>query len=246
MTKLNISFLFIILNIISFNHIQAQTADEILANYFENTGGLENWKKLKNSKMTGKFLQSGMEIPFVNLRKAPNKFITTAYMQSKELVISAYDGKTAWSLNPFAMQTEPTAMSEEEQKEVAEEAVFEDPFIDYQEKGHTVELEGKESIEGTECFKIKLTKKNGRISYYFFETENFVPIMSTRTINIGPEKGGVIETYMSDYQEVGDYIMPYSFVQKYKGETSYSLTADEIEVNLKEEDIPNSKFDFEK
>ena len=27
--------------------LQAQTVDEILANYYENTGGLENWKNVK-------------------------------------------------------------------------------------------------------------------------------------------------------------------------------------------------------
>ena len=38
----------------------AQTADEILENYFENTGGLENFKGIK---MSAKVNQGGMEIP---------------------------------------------------------------------------------------------------------------------------------------------------------------------------------------
>ena len=35
---------------------------------------------------------------------------------------------------------------------------FPDAFFNYKEKGYTIELLGKEDLEGTETFKIKLTK----------------------------------------------------------------------------------------
>ena len=34
--------------------INSQTAEEIIANYFENTGGIENWAKLEGIKMSRK------------------------------------------------------------------------------------------------------------------------------------------------------------------------------------------------
>ena len=43
--------------------LQAQTADEIITNYFENTGGIDNWKNMSGMKMTAKVNQGGMEIP---------------------------------------------------------------------------------------------------------------------------------------------------------------------------------------
>ena len=43
--------------------INSQTAEEIIANYFENTGGIENWAKLEGIKMNAKVNQGGMEIP---------------------------------------------------------------------------------------------------------------------------------------------------------------------------------------
>ena len=51
--------------------INAQTADEIIANYFENIGGLKIGKKLKGIKMSAKVNQQGMEIPLeiVQLKK---------------------------------------------------------------------------------------------------------------------------------------------------------------------------------
>jgi hypothetical protein len=41
----------------------AQTADEIIAKYFENTGGLDKWKAVQGVKMTAKVNQQGMDIP---------------------------------------------------------------------------------------------------------------------------------------------------------------------------------------
>lgn len=238
-----ISFLIVALFTFAFQNTKAQTVDEILANYFENTGGLENWKQLKSSKMIGKLIQPNGEFPFISIRKAPNKVKTTAEVQGKIIVWQAYDGETAWSMNPFAMQTEPTALPQEVQAEVAESSKFEDPFLNYKEKGYQVELEGKESIEGTECFKIKLTKEEDKISYYFFETENFVPIMVRSFINIGPNKGSKIEAYMSDYEESGDFIMPHSIVQKQNGQTFFSIKIEKYEINL---EIDDTEFAFKK
>lgn len=229
--------------IFTFQNTEAQTVDEILANYFENTGGLENWKNLESTKSTGKFLQQGMEFPFTSMRKAPNMFKTVADVQGKTIIPQAYDGETAWSLNPFAMQTEPTAMPEEEQKEIALEAEFEDSFINYKEKGYKVELEGTETIEGTECFKVKLTKKEDNVSYYFFDTENFVPIMTRTFIKTGPYKGQESESYMSDYDEAGGFIMPYSIVQKVAGQTVATIKVENFEINP---EIDDSEFAFKK
>ena len=41
----------------------AQTADEILSNYFENTGGEAAWNALQGTKMIGSINAQGMEIP---------------------------------------------------------------------------------------------------------------------------------------------------------------------------------------
>ena len=41
----------------------AQTADEILSNYFENTGGEAAWNALEGAKMIGSVSAQGMDIP---------------------------------------------------------------------------------------------------------------------------------------------------------------------------------------
>ena len=116
---------------------------------------------------------------------------------------------------------------------------FPDAFIDYKEKGYTVELLGNETIDGADTFKIKLTKEpvtvdgneEENVVFYFFDTENFVPIALQTEVKSGPGKGMTQEVTMSDYQEVDGLYFPFSMTQGVKGQPSAPLTILSIELN---------------
>src|SRR6266487_3099192 len=78
---------------------QAQTVDEILAKYFENTGGIEKWKGLQNVKMTAKGKQGGMEFPITIIQLKDGRQMTSFSLQGKDLKQGVYDGNTLWSHN---------------------------------------------------------------------------------------------------------------------------------------------------
>ena len=116
---------------------------------------------------------------------------------------------------------------------------FPDSFVNYKEKGYTIELLGKETIDGAETFKIKLVKEpvtidgnqEDDISFYFFDTENFVPIAIQTEIKSGQGKGMMSEVTMSDYQEVEGLYFPFSMTQGVKGQPGAPLTIESIELN---------------
>jgi len=219
---------------------QAQTVDEILSNYFENIGGLENLQKLEGIRMTAKVNQQGMEIPLEITQLKGGKQMTVITFQGKEIKQGVFDGTTLWSTNFMTMKAEKSP------KEVTDNMKlqandFPDPFLDYKKKGYTVALMGKETIDGTEMFKVKLVKKpvtvDGKkeenISYYFFDTENYVPLVMQAEIKSGPAKGKISETKMSDYQEVNGIYFPFSMTQGLKGQPGQGITIDTIIVNPK-------------
>ena len=116
---------------------------------------------------------------------------------------------------------------------------FPDSFIDYKEKGYTVELLGNETIDGTDTFKIKLTKEpitvDGNqeedVSFYYFDTDNFVPIAVQSEVKTGQAKGMVQEVTFSDYQEVDGLYFPFSMTQGVKGQPGSPLTIESIVLN---------------
>lgn len=72
-------------------------------------------------------------------------------------------------------------------------------------------LEGKEQIEGAVCFKVKMINREDVEIIYFFNSQNYLPIMMQLTLIEGPGKDKVINNYFSDYNEVeGSFIIPLS------------------------------------
>lgn len=218
----------------------AQTADEILAKYFENTGGLDKWKALQGIKISAKVNQGGLEIPLEIVQLKDGRQMTTITFQGKEIKQGVYDGSTLWATNFINMKAEKSdaEATENFKQDIGE---FPDPFLNYKERGLKVELLGKETIDGSETFKIKLTKKpikvDGKVTdnvvYFFFDTENFVPLMSETEITSGQAKGMISQTKMSDYQEVNGLMMAFSMTQGIKGQGGQPLTVSAIELNPK-------------
>ncbi len=136
-----------------------------------------------------------------------------------------FDGETMWATNQMTMAAEKSD-AETTANAKLDMNDFGDPFLNYKEKGYTAELMGKETVEGTETFKIKLTKEpvmaDGKevpsVSYYFFDTENFVPIVVEQEIMSGPGKGMMGQTKLSDYQEVDGLYFPHSIMAGAKGQ----------------------------
>jgi outer membrane lipoprotein-sorting protein len=228
--------------------LQAQTVDEIIDTYFENTGGKAQWEKLQGLKLSAKINQMGMEIPLDIVQLKSGKQLTEINFQGQSIKQGVFDGNVLWSIN---MMTQKPEKSDQETTDNVKREMgdFPDPFLNYKDKGYVAELIGKEEIDGAECFKIKLTKKplviDGNevenVSFYFFDTENFVPIVVHSEIKSGPMKGQVSEIKMSDYQEVEGLYFPFSMVQGLKGQEGQTITFDQISINP---EIEDSEFDF--
>lgn len=226
----------------------AQTVQEILDKYVENTGGRAKWEAMKGMKMTASVNQQGMEIPLTIISLKDGRQTTNINFQGMSIKQNVFDGTTLWSTNFMSMKAEK---SDAETTAIfkATATDFPDPFLNYKAKGYLVELLGKESIEGTETFKIKLTKKpvmvDGQlqddISYYFFDTENFVPIMVEAEIKSGQGKGMISQTTMSDYQEVDGLFFPFSMAQGVKGLGTQPIVISKIELNPT---VDDSEFVF--
>ena len=213
--------------------MQAQTADEIVANYYENTGGKANWAKLNGIKLVGKISAQGMTIPVELVKMKDGRMYVQLEVQGMTMKQMAYDGKNLWSMN---MMTQKAEKSTQEQHDAFKTTVgdFPDAFMNYKNKGYKLELLGKETKEGTECFKLKLTTKptmvNGKEeqnhTFYYFDTETMVPIANETEIKEGPMKGKMATNTQSDYQEVEGLYFPFS--QSFFGQP---ITFDKVIVN---------------
>ncbi len=206
------------------------SVDDLLTEYYEVIGGVAAWKEISSMKITGAGEQGGMTFPLTVMSMAPNMQRVEVDVQGQK-VVESFDGEVAWTINPFMGSTEPVKKTEEETTEAAKQ-VFEDELINWKEKGHTVTVEGTEEVDGVETIKVKMVKASGDEVVYFFDPENYVPIMSRNYMAFGPMEGKAIDTYLSDYDEVDGLIVPFSIEQKIEGQTMMKMTAEKIEFNL--------------
>jgi len=224
---------------------QAQTADDVLKKYFECVGGIDKWKSMTSLRMTGNLVMPQGEFPFTLYRKTPNKFKIVIKIMDQEIVPQAFDGETGWMINPFAGGEGPQKLSEDQTSALRDESEFEDPFIDYQNKGFVASYEGTGIAGGVQCHIVKLLKHKGiegkeMSSYYYFDVENSLQIMIKQAT---PQTmGQEVEIYMSDYQETGDgFLMPFVLDTQLDGQSIQKLSFSAITIN---EDITDDVFRF--
>ena len=212
--------------------VSAQTAEEIVAKYVKTIGGAEKIEAIKTLRRTGKFTGGGgFEAVVIQENKRPQMTRQEFSIQGMTGV-TAYDGKTGWKIEPWGGKKDVEALGEEEMKGIQEDADFDGPLVNYQQKGNKVEFVGAEPVEGTDAFKLKVTLKNGDIRYYFMDTDYYVPIkIESKRMVRGAERE--FETSLGDYKEVAGVYLPHSIESGLKGSPNKSqVTFEKIEANV--------------
>lgn len=225
----------------------AQTLDEILQKYYDARGGYEKIKAIQTTKMTGKQMVQGLEIPFAIYQKRPNLFLADATVQAQS-IIQGYDGAQAWMVNPLTGSTDPVVLPEEQARRFKEQADFDGPLFDFKDKGHTVELIGREDLEGTAVYKIKITLKDGDVRYFFLDAEVFLELKVSSKMKQG-ETEFEIDTFMSDYKEVNGQMVAHAVESKRGSTTISQITIETVEFDVPIEDsffVMPTKSDAEK
>jgi hypothetical protein len=211
--------------------ICAQTVDEIIAKNVQAVGGMEKLKAVRSVRASGKLHAGPFEAQFVQQNKRANKVREEVLIQGMAQV-QAYDGHAGWQINPFSGRRDAELMSQDDTKGLQVDADIDGPLVDYKEKGHTAELVGHDSVEGTDCYKIKLTLKNGDVRYYYLDTDSFLPLkLETQTTIRGTIQEN--ETYYGDYEQVNGVYYSFAFESGQKGDPNrVKFTLDKIEQNI--------------
>jgi len=217
----------------------AQTADDIIAKHIAALGGAEKLKATKTLRLTGRFeVAAGIEAPFTLEHKLPDRMRMEFVVQGMTAV-QAYDGKSGWKLIPFQGKKDPEPASEEENKDLKDQADLFGPLVDYKTKGNQVELVGKEKVEGADCYKLKVTLKDGDILYDYLDADSYLDVkIEGKRVMQGNEIE--FETSMGDYKEVGGLMFPYAIEEGQKGGPQrQKIIVDKVEINVP---IDDSRF----
>jgi outer membrane lipoprotein-sorting protein len=184
-----------------------------------------------------------MEMPVVLAWKRPDRVRVETTIQGLTR-IQAFDGEVAWGYMPFAGQVAPERMPAEAVGQMQNMADFDGPLVNWQEKGHRLEMVGPDDAAGEPAWKLKLTRQGGEESFLWLDAETFLEVRQAATRSMGPDEIEV-ETVVGDYREVDGLLLPHAMeirpVGGPPGAPSQTVTIESYDLGA---EIPDSEFAF--
>ncbi len=217
----------------------AETADELVAKNIQARGGMEKIKSVQSMRMTGTMRLGDERLPTTLELKRPGKS-RWEFTLDGQTAVQAYDGKTAWMIMPFEGQTEPQIMTDQEAKDIEMQADVDGPLVDAAAKGNTIELVGKETIEGgVEAWHLLVTRKSGEARDLYLDAKTYLPVLAV-TKRTADGQTVEIRSKIGDYKSVDGVMLPHSFQASASGvPQTQALEFQKIELNVP---IDDSRF----
>jgi hypothetical protein len=216
---------------------KAPTLDELVAKNIEAKGGADALRALQSLKSTGKLIvnEGQLQLAYVEIKKRPGEVRSEFTLQGMTAV-QAYDGKEGWKISPFQGRKDPEKISIDEAKPLIEEAEIDGPLVDWKAKESTIEYLGREDVDGTSAYKIKVVRKNGDVSFVYLDPDHFLEIrILTQRIQHGAQEE--VETDISDYEKIGGVFVPFSLEAGHKGDPDkQKIVIEKAEANVPVDD----------
>lgn len=223
----------LLIAVLSFAFISAhaQTPDDVILKYTANMGGLEAFNKITSAKMTGTYSTQGNDIPLI-LQIINGKGMRNDLEVMGQSVTNCYYNGKGWKINPFAGATTATEVTGSELNDFKVQSSLANQLMDYKARGHQVEMQGEETVEGIKTFKLKLTNKDdGKVTTYFIGVADYTLIKSATDRPIQGQDMEV-ESYFSDLKEVGSVKFFMSRSSRIEGQEFQNIKFEKIELNV--------------
>lgn len=176
----------------------AQTVDEIVDKHVTALGGIDKIKAINTMVIDRSLAVQGMEIPNKTILVVGKSFRNESTVMGNSMVQVVDDSK-GWMIRPTMMggTGEPEDMPADVVKQQLSSL---DPFgglVNYKEKGHKVELIGKEQVDKKDVFHFKMTTVDGQVMDEYIDANTYLITKIKTTMN-----GQEGEIDLSDYKEV--------------------------------------------
>jgi hypothetical protein len=217
-----------IIALFSVSFLAAQDLNEVLKNHYE-TIGMDKLHQINNMVTKGTINQMGMDLTYtVTVTRAGKMFLEVPIQGM--VMKRGFDGTVAWMTAPWTGSSDPVELGDFEKKMVRVQSDLDGMLYDYENKGYKAEFLGKEDMEGSGVYLIKLTDATGDEYTYYIDAENFVVLKVKGSLNYQGSKIEA-ETFMSNYKPIEGIIMPYSMESKMNGQTQSIITVNEYLFN---------------
>ena len=195
---------FFLLAVLLAQFAYAQTLNEIINKHVAAMGGREKIINITSAFMTGTFQATGdtglITITTTKKHMVGSRIDIEANKTNNYQIITPQNG---WIFTPVQGDVEPRPLMEDQLKSGQVQLDLHGPFINAEQKGYKLEMDGTEMTDGVKCNKLKVTAPNTNVTVYYIESRtNFIVKASTKMFQFGALED-VVTTY-SDYKQNED------------------------------------------
>ena len=209
------------------------TAEKVIEDYIEAAGGRENFKKVESFQQVGSVMMGARTITIKEFKVEPDKFANITEMNGQVVQKQVYNGDKAMVTS---MGQEQEVKGEQLKNLKYEAKMFK--FLNYDELGVELELQGVEQVDGEDAYKIKVTTPAGNHRYDYYSMDTGLRIKRKATQKTPQGEVTSIQKF-SDYKEVNGIMLPHTI--NISGMRSMTLTVDSYKIN---EEIDTSIFEL--
>lgn len=206
----------------------AQTVDEIVAKNTTAMGGADKIKTLVSAKKSANISTTQGDFPMTfTIMQGKGFRLDMEIMGTSNYQIATPEKGSRFF--PIQGNTEPIEFDADILESSQNSFDLQGALFDYKTKGNTIELVGKEKVDNAEAYKLKVTRKSGKMSFVFVDVKtNFV--IKTFSKEKGPDGAEKeITNGYSDYKQNKD-----GFWFAYANESpNGKIVFDTIETNIK-------------
>lgn len=214
------------LAIISVLSAKSQTLDEIIDKNTTAMGGKDKLLALNSVSMEGSLSMNGqnLAVKVVQINNKASRIDITVNGLDNFIIQTPDSG---WTFFPVQGQTKPEATPAAVVKENADALDIQSVLLNYKEKGHKVELVGKDDVDGTECFKINVLTKSGMQQTFFIDPSNYYIIKAVTKTKANGQEQEQTQTFGNFKKFDNGYVFPLSLTGFGPGE----LKITKVDVN---------------
>ncbi len=217
---------------------QAETADELIAKNFAARGGADKLAAIHSYVTKGEMRFPGdFKLAYTETRLCLDPSTAACAVRIEAslqglTLIQAYDGKNGWRVNPFQGRKDAEKIGADETRALADEASIDGALLAARAKSSKVEYLGREDVDGTQAFKLRVSETDGDVFTYYLDPDAFleIKVIENRTIR-GAEQE--TETDLGDYERVAGVYFPFSIASGPKNVSDKQvITIDTGEANV--------------
>jgi hypothetical protein len=177
----------------------SRRAERIVKKHINAIGG-KSLKAINSVRVLGRVEVRDLEVSFTLWKQRPDLSRLEVSILGYD-VIQAYDGETAWWVNPVLGAAKAEEMPADFARELIRWSDFDGPLVDYKKKRHKIKLVDEETLDTGSAYKLRIALHSGDEIYSYIDAVTYMEVKRTHTQTY-QDKAITVDTYFSDFIEI--------------------------------------------